>query len=177
MRRSTFSQINLERRELLVNDGHKLLFEIQSQVALPASCGTVGKIRATNFEQLFLMADGACTGPTVHELWGQGLDFKLDTRVADFYLKFWSLSLNKETSAAWHNELCRLATCLNEEQLIVHGDHLLRMKGDMVNEFKCAKEQVTTKAVFKAEGEKCLNHLPVIKEDWELAYMAPLTRL
>ncbi len=57
VRRATFSQINLEQRELLVNDDYKLLFELRSQVALPTSCSTtVGKIRATNFEQLFLMA-------------------------------------------------------------------------------------------------------------------------
>ncbi len=42
VRRSTFSQINLEQRELVVKDGHKLLFELRSQLALPASCGTVG---------------------------------------------------------------------------------------------------------------------------------------
>ena len=47
----------------------------------------------------------------------------------------------------------------------MHGDHLLRMKGEMVNEFKCAKERVTTKAGFKAEGERCLDHLPVIRGD------------
>ena len=98
--------------------------------------------------------------------------------MADFYLEFWSLSLNQEKSAAWQNELCRLATSwVNEERLIVHSDHLLRMKGEMVNEFKCAKERVTTKAGFKAEVEKCLDHLPVIRGDGELAYMAPLTRL
>ena len=153
-------------------DGHKLLFELRSQVALPTACGTVGKIRATNFKQLFLMAGGASTGQTVHELGGRGVNFELETRVADFYLEFWSLSLNQETSAAWQNELCRLATSrLNEERLIVHGDHLLRMKGEMVIEFKCAKERVMTKAGFKAEGKKCLDHLPVIKEDGELAYM------
>ena len=55
----------------------------------------------------------------------------------------------------------------------MHSDHLLRMKGEMVNEFKCAKERVTMKAGFKAEGEKCLDHLPVIRGDGELAYMAP----
>ena len=32
VRRSTFSRITLERRELLVNDGHKLLFELRGQV-------------------------------------------------------------------------------------------------------------------------------------------------
>ena len=38
------------------------------------------------------------------------------------------------------NELCWLATSrLNEEQVIVHGDHLLRMKEEMVNKFKCSK--------------------------------------
>ncbi len=36
---------------------------------------------------------------------------------------------------------------------------------------------MTTKAVFKAEGEKCLDHLPVIRGDGGLTYMAPLTRL
>ncbi len=79
VRRSTFSQMNLKRRELLVNDGHKLLFELQSQVALPTSCVNVGKIRATNFEQLFLMAGGVSTGQTVHELGGWGVDFELET--------------------------------------------------------------------------------------------------
>ncbi len=64
----------------------------------------------------------------MHKLGGRGVDFELETRVADFYLEFWSLSLNQETSAAWQNELCRLATSrLNEERLIAHGDHLLRM--------------------------------------------------
>ena len=88
VRRSTFSQIQLEQRELLVNDGHKLLFELRAQVVLPTACGTVGKMRATNFEQLFLMAGGASTGQTVHEMGGQGVDFELETRVADFYLEF-----------------------------------------------------------------------------------------
>ena len=58
VRRSTFAQVQLEQRELLVNEGHKLLFELREQVALPTACGMVGKIRATNFEQLFLMAGG-----------------------------------------------------------------------------------------------------------------------
>ncbi len=47
----------------------------------------------------------------------------------------------------------------------------------MVNEFKCSKERVTTKAGFKADGKRCLDHLPVIKEDGKLVYMAPLTSL
>ncbi len=89
-----------------MNDGHKLLFELPGQVALPTSCSTVGKIRATNFEQLFLMAGAASTGQTVHELRGPGVDFELETRAVDFYLEFWSLSLNQETSTAWQNELC-----------------------------------------------------------------------
>ncbi len=59
----------------------------------------------------------------------------------------------------------------------MHGDHLLRIKGEMIYKFKCAKEHVTTKAGFKAKGEKCLDHLPVIKGDGKLAYMAPLTWL
>ncbi len=37
VRRSTFSRVQLERRELLVNDGHKLLFELREQVALPTA--------------------------------------------------------------------------------------------------------------------------------------------
>ena len=79
VRRCTFSQVKLEHRELLVNDAHKLLFELRSQVALPTSCVNVGKIRATNFEQLFLMAGGVSTGQTVHELGGRGVDFELET--------------------------------------------------------------------------------------------------
>ena len=95
MRRATFFNVDLERWELLVNDRHKLLFELQDQVALPAACGTVGKIHATNFEQLFLMAAGAATKQTIHEMGGPGVDYELETQVADFYLEFWALFLNK----------------------------------------------------------------------------------
>lgn len=40
-----------------------------------------------------------------------------------------------------------------------------------------ARRRVTTKAVFKAEGEKCLDHLLVFRADREMAYLAPLMRL
>ena len=43
-----------------------------------------------------------------------------------------------EGRAEWQGEFCELgASRLTEERVVLHGDHLLRMKGEMVHEFKC----------------------------------------
>ena len=44
------------------------------------------------------MAGGVATRMTIYEMHGAGVDFELETRVANFYLAFWALSLNNETS-------------------------------------------------------------------------------
>ena len=56
-------------------------------------------------------------------------------------------------------------------------DHLLRMKGEMVHEFKCEWVVVTARAGYKAEGERCMDHLPVITAQQEVSYLAPITRI
>ena len=38
---------------------------------------------------------------------------------------------------------------------------MLRMKGEMVYEFKCEWVVVMARAGYKAKGERCLDHLPV----------------
>ena len=55
-------------------------------------------------------------------------------------------------------------------------DHLLRMKGEIVHEFKCEWVVVTARTGYKAEGERCLDHLPVFKAQQELSYLVPITR-
>jgi hypothetical protein len=98
--------------------------------------------------------------------------------VTDFYMEFWALNLANENRAAWQNEICELsASRLNEEQVVIHGDHLLRMKGELVHEFKCEWVLVTNHEGFKAEGDRCLDHLPVFTAQRQLSYLAPLTRL
>ena len=74
--------------------------------------------------------------------------------------------------------MCKLAASRpNEEQLVIHGDHLLRMKGELIHEFQCQRIRVVARGGFKAEGERCLDHLPVFTEQKELSYLALLTRL
>ena len=66
------------------------------------------------------------------------VDLELETRVTDFYVEYWALSLSMEGRAQRQGEFCELgASCLTEERVVLHGDHLLRMKGEMVHEFKC----------------------------------------
>ena len=59
----------------------------------------------------------------------------------------------------------------------LHGDHLLQMKGEMVHEFKCEWVVVMARAGYQAEGEWCLDHLPVFTVQQELSYLAPITRV
>ena len=66
------------------------------------------------------------------------VDLELETRVTDFYVEYWALSLSMEGMAEWQGEFCELgASRIKEERVALHGDHLLRMKGEMVHEFKC----------------------------------------
>ena len=75
-------------------------------------------------------------------------------------------------------EFCELgARRLTEERVVLHGDHLLRMKGEMVHEFKCEWVVVTARAGYKAEGERCMDHLPVFTAQQEASYLAPITQM
>ena len=130
-----------------------------------------------NFEKVFLFK-GVPGVPVAGNLGARELVLDLEQRVTDFYLEWWTLMLTRENRADWQQEICELsANWLNEEQVVIHGDHLLRMKGELVHEFKCEWVTVTARAGFKAEGERCLDHLPVFTTCQELCYLAPLTRL
>ena len=81
-----------------------------------------------------------------------------------------------EGRAEWQGEFCELgASRIMEERVALHGDHLLRMKGEMVLEFKCEWVVVTARTGYKAEGERHLDHLPVFTAQQELSYLAPIT--
>ena len=56
---------------------------------------------------------------------------------------------------------------------MLHREHLLRMKGEMVHEFKCEWVVVTAWGGYKAEGDGCLDHLPVFTAQQELSYLHP----
>ena len=60
---------------------------------------------------------------------------------------------------------------------MLHGDHLLGIKGEMVHEFMCKWVVVTARTGYKAKGEQCLDHLPVFTAQQELSYLAPITRV
>ena len=81
-----------------------------------------------------------------------------------------------EGRAEWQGEFCELeASRLTEERVVLHGDHLLQMKGEMVCDFKCEWVLVTARTGYKAKGEWCLDHLPVFTAQQELSYLAPIT--
>ena len=61
---------------------------------------------------------------------------------------------------------------MTEERVVLHKDHLLRMKGEM-----CEWVVVTAWVGNKAEGERCMDHLPVIMAQQEVSYLAPITRM
>ena len=66
---------------------------------------------------------------------------------------------------------------MTEERVVLHRDHLLQMKGEMVHKFKCEWVVVTAQAGYKAEGERYLDHLPVFTAQQEVSYLAPITRM
>ena len=148
VRRAKFKLFRTEGRDMAQNDEYKLLFQLGGKRVIPNACSTQGTLLKTNFDRLFLLsADTA--GNSLSMFNPSDVDLDLEARVADFYMEYWSLELVRENTAAWQNEMCTLsASRLNEDQVIIHGDHLLRMKGELVNEFKCNWVTVTASAAI-----------------------------
>ena len=93
-------------------------------------------MRKTNFPRLFIYA-GELGREAVSRVQSTKVDLELETRVIDFYMENWALSLSMEGRAEWQGEFCELgASRLTGERVVLHGDHLLWMKGEMVHEFK-----------------------------------------
>jgi len=177
VRGAYFQKTQLDQRNLLVNDEHKMLFEAKTEIQLPRTCPGQGNIIQTNFKRLFLYR-GNPNRQIVSPWSPETMDLEMEERVTDFYLEYWTLMLSRESRADWQQEICELsANRLNEEQVVIHGEHLLRMKGELVHEFKCETVIVTAREGHRAEGERCLDHLPVFTAQQELMYLAPLTRL
>jgi hypothetical protein len=177
IRRAVFQRVQMDGKSLVINDEHKLLLELGPEAVLPNACPGQGVLKHTNFKKLFLY-QGDLRNAIVPQMAAREVDLELEERATDFYMEYWALMLSRENQAAWQSEMCELsANRLNEEQVVIHGDHMLRMKGELIHEFKCERIRVTAKGGFDAEDGKCLDHLPVFTEQRELTYLAPLTRL
>ena len=161
VRKAEFQRFQYGGKKLLINDEHKILLEEGEEEPLPTDCLGRGTMQKMNFARLFIY-EGEPGKEMVSRMQSTEVDLELEARVMDFYVEYWALSLSMEGRAKWQGEFCELgASCLTEERVVLHGDHLLRMKGEMVHEFKCEWVVVTARTGYKAEGERCLDHLPV----------------
>ena len=177
VKRASFQRFQHSGKKLLVNDEHKILLEERGEEPLPADCRGKGVMQRTNFPGLFVY-NGEAGREAAPHLRSREVDLEWEIRVADFYMEYWALSLNMEGRAERQRELCELENHrLAEERVVLHGDHLLRTKGEVVHEFKCEWVVVTARAGYKAEGEWCLDHLPVFTTQQEVSYLAPITRM
>jgi hypothetical protein len=68
----------------MVNDEHKMLFEIGTRIEIPTECNLVGTLIKTNFERVFLY-NGAL-GNGIDLINPAKIDLELETRVTDYYL-------------------------------------------------------------------------------------------
>ena len=177
IRRAVFQHVQMDGKTLVINDEHKLLLELGPEAVIPSTCPGPGVLKHTNFKKLFVY-QGDLRNEVVPLITPREVDLELEERATDFYMEYWSLMLSRENQAAWQSEMCELAASrLNEEQVVIHGDHMLRMKGELIHEFKCERIIVTAKGGFDAEEGRCLDHLPIFTDQRELSYLAPLTRL
>jgi hypothetical protein len=150
--------------------------EVQEKIAIPSECVAAGRLIRTNFERLFLMAGELADGITFID--SDTLDLELETRVTDFYLSYWTLTIQRESEAKWQSEICNVATGqLMEDQVIFHGEHVMKLQGELMLEFPCTKVIVRTRSEFKSEGDSCLDHLPVFLPDNTMWYLTPIHRL
>lgn len=176
IRTVNFEAFSIKQKYMFINDEHKILLEVKDKIAIPNECLLQGSFVKTNFERLFLYSGEL--GQNIDLIDPLTLDLELETRVADFYLSYWSLSVTRESEAKWQGEICNLATSrMSDDQVVLHENHILRLQGEMVAEFPCDKIKVRTRAGHKMEGENCMDHLPIYLPDNQVGYMAPITRI
>ena len=141
----------MDGKTLAINDEHKLLLESGPEAVIPSTCPGPGVVKHPNFKKLFVY-QGDLRNEVVLLITPREVDLELEERATDFYMEYWSLVLSRENQAAWQTEMCELAANrLNEEPVVIHGDHMLRMKGELIREFKCERIIVTAKGGFDAE--------------------------
>ena len=137
--KAAFQQFQYGGKQLLLSDKHKVLVEEGEEEPLLTDCRGRGVMRKTNFTRLFLY-QGEPGREMVTQMLSTEVDLDLETRVTDFYMEYWALTLSMEGRAEWQGEFCELgASRLTEERVVLHGDHLLWTKGEMVHKFKCQR--------------------------------------
>jgi hypothetical protein len=161
---------------MVINDEHKMLFIVGEQMEIPAECNLKGTLTKTNFERLFLYP--GTLGIGIDLIDPAEVDLELETRASDYFLAYWSQTVVKESEVRWQNEVCLLSSSkLNNDQTILHENHLLKMQGELISEFVCTPITVRTRAGHKMEGDVCLDHLPVFMPDNQIGYLTPMTRI
>ncbi len=180
IRVSRFSTMeNMENSEgnmLLVNDEHKLLFEVGDKKPVPIECQVKGNLISTNFERIFLIMGEMGNGIDMIE--SKAIDLELEARVSDYYLAYWSERVVMESEVKWQNQICQITSAnLDNDQVLLHENHLLKRQGELILEFVCSPVRVRTRIGHKMEGETCFDHLPVFMPDNKVAYLAPITRV
>ena len=78
-----------------VDHEHKILLEEGKEEPLLTDCLGRGAMRKTNFPRLFIY-EGEPGRETVSRMQITEVDLELETRVTDFYMEYWALSLSME---------------------------------------------------------------------------------
>jgi hypothetical protein len=171
-----FEAMTYHEKFMLINDEHKLLVEVKEKIPDPMECIVTGNLIKTNFDRLLLYQGEL--GQSVDLIDPASLDLELETRLTDFYMSVWALSLIKESKARWQEELCGLTEDkMHEDRVVMHGNPVLRLQGELVLEFPCEKTHVRTRLGMKIGEGECYDHLPVFTAENTLEFMAPVTRM
>ena len=175
VRTSQFRHV-VRRGQAMVKDiKHKILLEWRNRTVIEDGCPFGKELIRTNFDRLFILPGGVWKDPSVMKpIW---MDTELEARVTDFFLleQIWELEQRVEKRR-------QLGVChdtrdgLTSGGLTLHGNHVLKKRGEVVVEFPCTPVTVKTRLGFK-DTEDCLDHLTVFTDAGEKKYLAPTTRL
>jgi hypothetical protein len=161
---------------LWINDEHKLLFEPGEKIPLPTDCRVPGTLIKTNFERIFLMTGDLGNG--IDLINAASIDLELETRVTDYYLAYWSELVVRESDIRMQNQICQLAASkLENDQILLHDNHILKRQGELILEFVCNPIKARTRGGYKREGDVCFDHLPVYLEGDKPAFLTPISRI
>ena len=95
VRKTNFQRFQYGGKKLLISNEHKILLEEGKEEPLLTDCLGRGAMRKTNFPRLFIY-EGEPGRETVSSMQSTEVDLELETRVTDFYMEYWALSLSME---------------------------------------------------------------------------------
>ena len=181
IRTLSMQEITLEtksgKKPFLLDDQHEIILEERrTDGALIALCPQVGDIKETQFKEIRIVR-----GPGDRQVpWAEGVDVNIDLelRMTAEYLSYQTESMLQKELELVRGTFCRLQTHTLQkvEKSPFHRAAMIRVRGQVVQEYFCQEEEVTLRE-GQDTGPDCYEDAIPVNVNGEVKYYEISTHL